>query len=162
MPGQTKEKMDSASIRDMMVTIIWGPNVLIQVAGWVTAPVVSAVISFIFLLLAAGVAKFSIEFPRNKPNEIKGLATLGLSWFALACCVALVLGSLDQFFANPTLLGIITPISGIVLGSAPVAVLWFSARSRVLKKAKTGNAERGERRARGTRGPPPVGGSLPA
>lgn len=145
MPSQAKARMDSASIRSMMVTIIWGPNVLIQVARWVTAPVVSAVISFIFLMLAAGAAKFVIEFRCNKPNEIKGFATLGLSWFALACCVALVLGSLDQFFANPTLLGIITPISGIVLGSAPVTVLWFSVKSYVRNKAKTGNSDRRER-----------------
>ena len=144
VPGQTKEKMDSASIQAMMVTILWGPTFLIQIASWVTAPVVSVVISSIFLMLAARAAKFSVEFRRNKPNEIKGFATLGLSWFTLVCCIAWVWGSLVQYFANPTLMGIITPISGIVLSSAPVTVLWFSVRSYLFNKAKTGDAERRE------------------
>jgi hypothetical protein len=141
VPGQTREKMDSSSIRSLMISIIWVPSLLLQVGRWTTAPVVSAIISFMFLALAAGVAKFSIEFRQNKPDEIKGFATLGLSWFALACFVALALGSLDQFVASPTLLGIITPISAIVICSAPVTVLWFSIRSYVLKNAKTNNDE---------------------
>lgn len=145
VPGQTNTSMDTASIRAMMATLIWGPSLLIQIMSWVKAPVVSAIISVIFIILAVGVAKFIVEFRRNKPSEVKGFATLGLSWFALVCCVALILGSLLQFFANPTLLGIIIPLAGIVLCSAPVTVLWFNLKRYVLKKGKAGSAERSER-----------------
>ena len=129
VPGQTNVSMDSDSIRGLMATIIAGTSLQGLVATWVTAPVVSAVIIFIVLVFAVRVAKFSVEFRRNKPNEIKRSATLGLSWIALGFCGALVLWSLYQSFANPTLLGIITLISGIVLCSAPAAVLRFNVRN---------------------------------
>lgn len=129
VPVETNLSKDSVSIRGLMATIIVGTSLQGLVASWVTAPVVSAVIIFIVLVFAARVAKFSIEFRRNKPNEIKRSSTLGLSWIALVFCVALVLWSLYQSFANPTLLGIITLISGIVLCYAPAAVLRFNVRN---------------------------------
>lgn len=129
MPGQASISMDSVSIRGLMATIMAGTSLQGFVASWVTAPVVSAVIIFIVLVFAARVAKFSAEFRRNRPNVIKRSSTLVLSRIALVFCVALVLWSLYQSFANQTLLGFTTLISGIVLCSAPAAVLRFNVRS---------------------------------
>lgn len=144
LPGQTNVSMDSAWIRNVTGGILGCVTFQGFVANGLTGPVVSAIIILINLVFAAGAAKFSIEFRRNKPNEIIGFATLGLSWFALVCCVAMVLWSLYQSFASPTLLGIVPLLSGVVLCSAPVTVLCFSARSWVLNKAKSGVAERRE------------------
>lgn len=128
-PWQASISMDSVSIRGLMATIIAGTSLQGFVASWVTAPVVSAVIIFIVLVFAARVAKFSVEFRHNKPNVIKRSSTLVLSRIALVFCVALVLWSLYQSFANQTLLGFTTLISGIVLCSAPAAVLRSNVRS---------------------------------
>lgn len=141
MPRPTKERMDGASVRNVMVGIIGCTSWLNFIASRLAGAVFSSIIILIVVISAVGAVKFSVEFRRNKPTEIKGFTTLGLSWLALIFSVSVVAWLLYQSLANPALSAIIILVSGIALCSAPMSVLWFNAKSSILQKAKTRNTE---------------------
>ncbi|MFL4474744.1 hypothetical protein ACIPVK_12160 [Paeniglutamicibacter sp. MACA_103] len=145
-PGQIKESMDSASIRSVMVNILGCGTLMNFVTGQLAGPIVASIIILIVVMTAVFAVEFSVKFRRNKPGVIKGFATLSLSWFALTSAVFLVLWSLYQLFTNPTLSVVITLISGIVICSAPVSVLWSSVISWVSRKAEAANTAHLERK----------------
>lgn len=144
-PGQIKESMDHASIRSMMGGILGCGTLTNFVTSQLAGPIVASIIILIVVMTAVYAVEFSVKLRRNKPSEIKGFATLGLSWLALSSSVVLVVWSLYLSFTNPTLSVVIILLSAIVICSAPVSVLWSSVRSWVLKKTETGNTVRLER-----------------
>lgn len=144
-PEQSKETMDGASIRSVMVSILWCGSLMNFVASQLVGAIFSSIIILIVVMAAVFAVEFSVKFRRKKPDEVKGFATLALSWLALSSTVFMVLWSLYQLFTNPTFSVVITLLSGIAICSAPVSVLWSSLRIRVLKKVETGDTGHLER-----------------
>jgi uncharacterized membrane protein len=142
---QPKERMDGASIRSVMGGILGCGTLMSFVTSQLAGPIVASIIILIVVMTAVFAVEFSVNFRRNKPSEIKGFATLGLSWLALYSAVFMVLWSLYQLFNDPTFSVVITLISGIVICFAPVSVLWSSVRSWVLRKAEAANTVHLER-----------------
>lgn len=145
VPGQTSERIDNELIRYVMGAVIGCTTMMTVVTGWPMGPVLSVITILLLLVVVAGTLKFNIDFRRNQPLEISGFFTLGLSSLAFACGVAIIQKSLNQTLANPTFVDSIILISGVVICSAPLTVLWVSARNWVSKRANTGSGGRRER-----------------